>query len=80
MTGFKVPFVIRDLMWFTGHGYMVNVTLGRNAVRVDLLSNETEFVAVSCPSCGAVVNIRKGGGGRCQHCGTFMRLQEDQNV
>ena len=80
MTGYKVPFVIKDLMWFASHGYLVNVTLGRTAIRVDLLSNETEFVTVSCPSCGAIVNIRKGGGGRCQHCGTFMRLQEEQHV
>ena len=80
MTGFKVPNVIKDLVWFIDHGYMVNVTLGREACRVDLLSGETEFVTVSCPSCGAVVSIRKGGGGRCHHCGTFMRLAEDQNV
>lgn len=80
MTGSSVPRIVRDLMWFTGHGFMINITLGREAVRVDLLSDEKEFIAVSCPSCGAVVNIRKGGGGRCQHCGTFMRLAEDQNV
>ena len=80
MTGMSVAAVIKDLMWFTKHGFIVNVTLGRTAVRVDVVPGANEFIKVSCPSCGAVVNIRKGGGGRCEHCGTFMRAKEDQNV
>ena len=80
MTGMSVAAVIKDLMWFTKHGFIVNVTLGRTAVRVDVVPGANEFIKVSCPSCGATVNIRKGGGGRCEHCGTFMRAKEDQNV
>ncbi len=81
MTGFTEARVIKDLMSFSKHNYMVNITVGRSAVRVDLLSDENEFQVVACPSCGAHVNIRKNGGGRCVHCGTFMRLKgEDQNV
>ena len=81
MTGFTEAKVIKDLMSFSRRNYMVNITVGRSAVRVDLLSDEKEFQVVACPSCGAHVNIRKNGGGRCVHCGTFMRLKgEDQNV
>ena len=80
MTGLSQAEVIKDLMWFTRNNFMRNVTLGRTAIRVDLLSNEKEFITVSCPCCGAHVNIRKNGGGRCEHCGTFMRAKEDQNV
>ena len=81
MTGFTEVKVIKDLMRFVKRNYMVNVTLGRTAARVDLLSDENEFQVVACPTCGAKVNIRKNGGGRCVHCGTFMRLKgEDQNV
>ena len=81
MTGFTEARVIKDLMSFSKRNYMVNITVGRSAVRVDLLSDENEFQVVACPSCGAHVNIRKNGGGRCVHCGTFMRLKgEDQNV
>lgn len=81
MTGFTEAKVIKDLMRFVKRNYMVNITLGRTAARVDLLSDENEFQVVACPTCGAKVNIRKNGGGRCVHCGTFMRLKgEDQNV
>ena len=80
MTGYNEATVIRDLMWFSNHKYLINVTLGRAAVRVDLLSGANEFMKVVCPSCGAHVNIRKNGGGKCEHCGTFMRLKEGQNV
>lgn len=80
MTGYKEAAVIKDLMWFAKHKYLVNVTLGRTAVRVDLLSDANEFITVACPSCGAHVNIRKNGGGKCEHCGTFMRVKEGQNV
>lgn len=80
MKGFKVQAVIRDLMWFVKRHYLINVTLGRTAARVDLLSDEKEFQTVVCPSCGAHVNIRKNGGGKCEHCGTFMRLKGEQNV
>lgn len=80
MTGSKEASVINDLMWFAKHNYLVNVTLGRTAVRVDLLADANEFQQVVCPSCGAHVNIRKNGGGKCEHCGTFMRLKEDLNV
>ena len=80
MTGFAESAIIRDLMWFANHKYLVNVTLGRTAIRVDLLSGENEFMKVVCPSCGAHVNIRRNGGGKCEHCGTFMRLKEGQNV
>ena len=81
MTGFTEAKVVKDLMSFVKRNYMVNITLGRTAARVDLLSDDKEFQVVACPSCGAHVNIRKNGGGRCVHCGTFMRLKgEDQNV
>ena len=80
MTGIPVPVVIRDIMWFVNHKYLINVTLGRTAVRADIMSQETEFITVVCPHCGSHVNIRKQGGGRCDHCGTYMRMKGEQNV
>ena len=47
MTGFTEARVIKDLMSFSKHNYMVNITVGRSAVRVDLLSDENEFQVVA---------------------------------
>ncbi len=80
MTGRPEVNVIKDIMWLVRERYLINVTVGRTAVRVDLLSDEREFVQVICPTCGAHNVIRKNGGGRCDHCGTFMRLKENYNV
>ena len=77
MTGRPEVNVIRDIMWLAREKYLINVTVGRTAVRVDLLSDEREFVTVICPTCGAHNTIRKNGGGRCDHCGTYMRLKEN---
>ena len=72
--------VIKDLMWLVKEKFIINVTLGRTAVRVDVIAGENEFVTVACPTCGSHITIRKNGGGRCEHCGTFMRLKESMNV
>ena len=77
MTGRPEYNVIRDIMWLVKEKYLINVTVGRTAVRVDLLSDEKDFVTVACPTCGAHIVIRKNGGGRCDHCGTFMRVKEN---
>lgn len=76
MTGQTVPKVIKDLNSYSRSNILINLTMGRNAVRVDLMAPNSEFLTVVCPHCGAHVNIRKGGGGRCDHCGTFMRAKE----
>ena len=80
MTGSNQARIIRDLMWLRKHNYLINVTLGRSALRVDVKSEEHDFVTVLCPSCGNSLTIRKVGGGRCDYCGTFMRVKEDDNV
>ena len=77
MTGYPVSKVVKDLMWFRNRRVLVNMTLGRTALRVDLRADSNEFIKVVCPECGAHVDIRKGGGGKCNHCGTFMRVKED---
>ena len=42
---------------------------------------ETQFVAVSCPNCGASGNkIRKATVGYCQYCGTAIRVDQEGNV
>ena len=42
---------------------------------------ETQFVAVSCPNCGATANkIRKATVGYCQYCGTAIRVDQEGNV
>lgn len=76
MTGNSVAGAVKELMWLVNNHFIVNITLGRTAARVDVLPGDNEFVVLSCPSCGAQVNIRKGGGGKCEHCGTFMREKE----
>lgn len=72
--------VIKDIMWLVKEKILINVTCGVSALRVDLLAGENEFIRVVCPTCGAQSVIRKNGGGKCDHCGTFMRLKENQNV
>ena len=42
---------------------------------------ETQFVAVSCPNCGASANkIRKATVGYCQYCGTAIKVDQAGNV
>ena len=42
---------------------------------------ETQFVAVSCPNCGAsAIKIRKATVGYCQFCGTAIRVDQEGNV
>lgn len=42
---------------------------------------ETQFVAVSCPNCGASGNkIRKATVGYCEYCGTAIRVDQEGNV
>ena len=42
---------------------------------------ETQFVAVSCPNCGASGNkIRKATVAYCQYCGTAIRVDQEGNV
>lgn len=42
---------------------------------------ETQYVAVTCPNCGAAGNkIRKTTVGYCQYCGTAMKVDQDGNV
>ena len=69
--------IIKDILWLVKERYLINVTVGRTALRVDLISEERDFIQVVCPTCGAHNTIRKNGGGRCDHCGTFMRLKEN---
>ena len=38
---------------------------------------EGETTGVICPSCGAQVNVAKGGASFCSHCGYKIRLSED---
>ena len=80
MNGTSVAKVVSEILWLYRNRYLINITLGRTAVRVDLLSEEKDFVKVNCPSCGAQITIRRNGGGRCDHCGTFMRVKGDANV
>lgn len=72
--------VIKDLMWLQKEKFIINVTLTRTAVVVNVLPGDNTFVTVACPTCGAHISIRTNGGGRCEHCGTFMRLKENHNV
>ena len=76
MLGIPVSRAVSELMWYYEKNILRNLTLGRTAVRVDLMAPNNEFLTVICPTCGAHVNLRKGGGGRCDHCGTFMRAKE----
>ena len=72
--------VIKDMMWLVKEKIIINVTLTRTAVVVNMKPGLNEFVTVACPTCGSHLSINRNGGGRCEHCGTFMRLKENQNV
>ena len=42
---------------------------------------ETQYVAVSCPNCGAsAIKIRKATVGYCQFCGTAIKVDQDGNI
>ena len=73
MMGISESRVISELMWMNRKDYLVNITLGRTALRVDVLADKNEFLKLTCPTCGSLVRVRRTGGGRCDHCGTFVR-------
>lgn len=73
MMGLSQDKAIRELLWMSKKGYLTNMTLGRTAVRVDLTVDPNEFKVLICKTCGSQVRVRRGGGGRCDHCGTFMK-------
>ena len=73
MMGIPEYKVVKELMWMQKKGYLKNITLGRSALRVDLQADQNEFLQLGCPTCGSVVRVRRGGGGRCDHCGTYVR-------
>ena len=73
MMGLPQDKAIRELLWMGKKGYLTNMTLGRTAVRVDLTVDPNEFKVLICKTCGSQVRVRRGGGGRCDHCGTFMK-------
>ena len=76
MMGIPEYKVVNELMWMQKKGYLANITLGRSALRVDLRADQNEFLQLGCPTCGSVVRVRRGGGGRCDHCGTYVRHGE----
>lgn len=41
---------------------------------------EGETTGTICPSCGAQVNVAKGGASFCSHCGYKIRLSEDGKI
>lgn len=80
MMGISQNKAIRELMWMGRKNYLTNMTLGRTAVRVDLTVDRNEFKILTCKTCGSQVRVRRGGGGRCDHCGTFMKDEGAANV
>jgi hypothetical protein len=76
LTGFSGSMVRNDIRIMTENGIFRNITYGfAGAMVIMKPSTETDFVTVYCPNCGAAVNMRKTGGARCDHCGTYIRTE-----
>ena len=73
MLGISEAKALKEVMWMVRRHFLINLTAGRTAIRVDLIPDKSEFVKLTCSTCGATVSVRKGGGGRCDSCGTYMR-------
>lgn len=80
MVGLSTSKATQEFMWMNNKGYLKNITVGRTAARVDVRADKSEYKLLTCPTCGANVRVRNGGGGRCDHCGTFSRDEVNGNV
>ena len=80
MVGLSTAKATQEFMWMNNKGYLKNITVGRTAARVDVVADRSEYKLIPCPTCGAQVRVRNGGGGRCDHCGTFSRDEVSGNV
>lgn len=76
LTGFSGSTVRDDIRIMTERRIFRNITYGfAGAMVIMQPSARTDFITVYCPHCGAGVSMRKDGGARCDHCGTYIRTE-----
>jgi len=70
MTGYGIAHVKKDIDWLLKAGYLINAVVDDEKV---ILWNETDFLDIICPTCGAVNQVRFGSSNKCKHCGSYLR-------
>lgn len=70
MTGYGVERIKKDVNWLLQAGYLQNAVADEEKV---ILLRENEFINITCPTCGALNEIRIGSSNKCKHCGSYLR-------
>lgn len=70
MTGYKVSRVKKDMNRLLRTGRLQNAVVDDEKL---ILWSETEYLDITCPTCGAVNQVRIGSSNKCKHCGSYLR-------
>ena len=70
MTGYGLERVKKDISWLLQSGYLINAVTDNEKV---ILWSENEYLDITCPTCGAVNQVRFGSSNKCKHCGSYLR-------
>ena len=70
MTGYGLEKVKKDVTWLLKSGYLINAVTDDEKV---ILWSESEYLDITCPTCGAVNSVRVGSSNKCKHCGSYLR-------
>ena len=70
MTGYGLGKIEKDIDWMIKTGVLKNVFVDGDTV---ILWNETDFLDITCPTCGAQNTVRFGSSNKCKHCGSYLR-------
>ncbi len=70
MTGYGIPRIKKDIDWLLKSGYLINAVADNEKV---ILWSESEYLNITCPTCGAQNQVRVGSSNQCKHCGSYLR-------
>ena len=70
MTGYGLEQVKKDIKWLLDRGFLKNAVYDDEKV---ILWNEVDYIDITCPTCGAVNQVRLGSSDKCSHCGSYLR-------
>ena len=70
MTGYGVDRIKGDIEWLLRGETLRNAVIDDKKI---ILWSETEYIDITCPTCGALNQVRFGSSNKCKHCGSYLR-------
>ena len=70
MTGYGMARIRKDIEWLIRAQHLTNAVVDGDKI---VMLSETEFIDITCPTCGAVNQVRFGSSNKCKHCGSYLR-------